>query len=32
LNEEKEHKCTHDDVDPRWKKLFLVKQNLTKEG
>jgi uncharacterized protein len=32
LNEEKEHKCRHDDVDPRWKKLFLVKQNLTKEG
>ncbi len=32
LNEEREHKCTHEDVDPRWKKLFLVKQNLTKEG
>ncbi|MBC7116239.1 MAG: DUF177 domain-containing protein [Pseudothermotoga sp.] len=32
LNEEKDHKCIEDSVDPRWKKLFLVKQNLTKEG
>jgi uncharacterized protein len=32
LNEEENHRCVEQDFDPRWKKLFLVKQNLTKEG
>lgn len=32
LNEEQDHKCVQFDLDPRWKKLLLVKQDLTKEG